>query len=121
MTVFNFVYFVFPNVCFVSVLRGSTHELNLASHLGKTWQEASTCRRLQDDPFCKIEQEGLARSCKHQQDSGLARSSKINLQALARLTKTMISKIEQDLARTSKMYVWQVLARWSLKQDLAKE
>ena len=30
------------------------------------------------------------------QDSGLVRSSKINLQALASLTKTMISKIEQD-------------------------
>jgi hypothetical protein len=64
---------------------------------------------LQDDPFCKIEQEGLATigktliwqdparaTCKFLQDSGLARSSKINLQALARLTKTMISKIEQD-------------------------
>ena len=35
-------------------------------------------------------------TCMSLQDSGLARSRKIYLQALAKLTKTMFSKIEQD-------------------------
>ena len=59
---------------------GHTHKLNHASYLAKTWQAVSTCRRVQDGHFCKIEEEVLASTGKTLVWQDLARLTYKHLQ-----------------------------------------
>ena len=77
----------------------------------KSQQDACAYKFLQDGRFGKIEQEHLARSCKHLQDPSYARQSKMILQVLAR---PMFGKIEQEyLSSTCKINQDLCLARLS--------